>query len=106
MEGQVEITPTVEVAPSVSPTVEPTPTQIPVSLEMGDEIEKGGKFELASYLLMVGFLGASLYSIYYYRQALNKLNEKEDDSILKNEIGEIRYNLKKIMGKKYETKKA
>jgi hypothetical protein len=102
MEGQVEITPTVEVAPSVSPTVEPTPTQIPVSLEMGDEIEKGGKFELASYLLMVGFLGASLYSIYYYRQALNKLNEKSGDDVIKTELSEVKYNLKKLMGKKYE----
>jgi len=102
MEGQLEnVTPA-----NVESTTVETPiaenVKIPIALDNQEELEQGGKFELVSFLLVVGFLSASLYSIYYHRQALNKLNDSSSDDTIKREVREVKTNLKKLMGNKYE----
>ena len=98
MEGQIDNieTPIAETPPTVAET-----PSIPVALDNQEELEQGGKFELVSFLLVVGFLSASLYSIYYHRQALNKLSSNSGNEALKSEIREVKTNLQKLMGSKY-----
>lgn len=59
-------------------------------------------------LLVFGLLIAfSLYGITYYRKAIAKLNEdkKPNDDFLNlvDDVEEVRYNVKKALGKRYST---
>lgn len=54
--------------PIAEPTIEP-------SYSGGGFLEKIGEFKLVEYFTFALFISASVYSIYYHRQALNKLNE-------------------------------
>ena len=63
--------------------------------------EAGGEYSLVYYLTFALLLSASAYSIYYHRQALNKLMDDDNDE-LKREVREVKSNLKKLMGNKYE----
>jgi hypothetical protein len=59
-------------------------------------------------LLVFGLLIAfSVYGITYYRKAIAKLNEdqKPNDEFLNlvDDVEEVKYNVKKALGKKYST---
>jgi hypothetical protein len=59
-------------------------------------------------LLVFGLLIAfSIYGITYYRKAIAKLNEEkkpnEDFLNLVDDVEEVKYNVKRAMGKKYST---
>jgi hypothetical protein len=48
----------------------------------------------------------SVYGIFYYRKAIKKLDEQptaEEYENMSGDIDEVKYNLKKALGKKYET---
>ena len=48
----------------------------------------------------------SVYGIFYYRKAIKKLDEQptaEEYENMTGDIDEVKYNLKKALGKKYET---
>jgi hypothetical protein len=70
------------------------------SFEDGGELKSGRGFSLVYYLTFALLISASAYSIFYHRQALNKLNNDDSDE-LKNQILEVKNNLKKLMGKRY-----
>ena len=70
------------------------------NFEDGGELKSGGGFSLVYYLTFAFLISASAYSIFYHRQALNKLNNDDSDE-LKNQILEVKNNLKKLMGNKY-----
>ena len=73
----------------------------PSNFEEGGELKAGGEYSLVYYLTFALLLSASAYSIYYHRQALNKLMDDDNDE-LKREGREVKSNLKKLMGNKYE----
>jgi hypothetical protein len=77
-----------------------TPEATNSSFEDGGELKSGGGFSLVYYLTFALLISASAYSIFYYRQALNKLNDDDSDE-LKKQVLEVKNNLKKIMGNKY-----
>jgi len=48
----------------------------------------------------------SIYGIFYYRKAIKKLDEQPNADEFENmsgDIEEVKYNVKKALGKKYET---
>jgi len=71
------------------------------TFEEGGELKAGGDYSLVYYLTFALLLSASAYSIYYHRQALNKLMDDDNDE-LKKQVREVKMNLKKLMGNKYE----
>jgi hypothetical protein len=73
----------------------------PSSFEEGGELKSGGDYSLVYYLTFALLISASAYSIYYHRQAINKLMNDDSDE-LKRQIKEVKTNLKKLMGNKYE----
>jgi hypothetical protein len=75
MENQAPPTPTVE--PVATPTVEtPTPTPQPTNYESGGFVQKLADFKIVEYFTFALIIVASVYSIYYHKQALNKLSEE------------------------------
>jgi len=71
------------------------------TFEEGGELKSGGDYSLVYYLTFALLISASAYSIYYHRQALNKLMDDDNDE-LKRQVKEVKTNLKKLMGNKYE----
>lgn len=59
---------TPETTPVLTPIIEP-------SHESGGLMNKIGDFKIVEYITFALFISASIYSIYYHRQALNKINE-------------------------------
>ena len=108
MEAQVtapsmEATPT-SVAP---PTVESTPTPTP---EYADGGAMGsitsGKMNTKDIVISALLVVLSVYGIFYYRKAIKKLDEQpteEEFDNMSGDIDELKYNVKKALGKKYET---
>lgn len=55
------------------------------------------------YYLSFGLLiTASIYSIYYHRQALNELVNKSKEQQLIKDVNEVKKNLKKLLRSNYE----
>jgi hypothetical protein len=71
------------------------------NFEQGGELSGKGEYSLVYYLTFALLMSASAYSIYYHRQALNKLMNSDTDK-LKKAIREVKTNLKKLMGNKYD----
>lgn len=65
-------TPEIKV-PDAIPTTEIPPSSS--AYESGGVMNRIGDFKIVEYLMFALFMSASIYSIYYHRQALNKLNE-------------------------------
>ena len=101
----------VAVAPVAPVAVAPVATA-PVAQSGGGEdvFESMGSQKPMDFksLLVFGLLIAfSIYGITYYRKAIAKLNEekKPNDEFLNlvDDVEEVKYNVKKAMGKKYST---
>ena len=107
METEVAVPPIAPVAPVQA--VAPVQTVAPSG--GGDDVfESMGSQKPMDYksLLLFGLLIAfSIYGITYYRKAIAKLNEekKPNDEFLNlvDDVEEVKYNVKKAMGKKYST---
>lgn len=102
----------VSVAPVAPAPVAPAPVApAPVTPSGGgdDVFESMGAQKPMDYksLLVFGLLIAfSIYGITYYRKAIAKLNDdkpKEDFLNLVDDVEEVKYNVKKALGKKYTT---
>jgi hypothetical protein len=103
----------VAVAPVATAPVAPAPVATaPVAPSGGgdDVFESMGSQKPMDFksLLVFGLLIAfSVYGITYYRKAIAKLNEdqKPNDDFLNlvDDVEEVKYNVKKAMGKKYST---
>jgi hypothetical protein len=103
----------VAVAPVATAPVAPAPVATaPVAPSGGgdDVFESMGSQKPMDFksLLVFGLLIAfSVYGITYYRKAIAKLNEEKkpnDDFLnLVDDVEEVKYNVKKAMGKKYST---
>ena len=91
-------TPAVETPAVETPAVE-TPAE-PSILESGGETARS--FDLTFWVVTPLLIVASLYSIYYHRQALNKLHENDKEKDLQAQIDELKGNLKTLMGTKYK----
>jgi hypothetical protein len=103
----------VAVAPVATAPVAPAPVATaPVAPSGGgdDVFESMGSQKPMDFksLLVFGLLIAfSIYGITYYRKAIAKLNEEkkpnEDFLNLVDDVEEVKYNVKRAMGKKYST---
>jgi hypothetical protein len=103
----------VSVAPVAPAPVAPAPVApAPVAPSGGgdDVFESMGSQKPMDFksLLVFGLLIAfSVYGITYYRKAIAKLNEdqKPNDDFLNlvDDVEEVKYNVKKAMGKKYSS---
>jgi hypothetical protein len=108
MEGQT--TPPVEVsAPAPAPVVASTPAPtIETSYEDGGAMGSitSGKMNIKDIVISALLVTLSVYGIFYYRKAIKKLDEQPTADEFENmsgDIDEVKYNVKKALGKKYET---
>ena len=109
METDVAVAP-VSPAP-VAPVQAITPTYTVASSGGGDDVfESMGSqkpMDLKSLLVFGLLIAFSIYGITYYRKAIAKLNEesKPNDEFLNlvDDVDEVKYNVKKALGKKYST---
>ena len=108
MEGQT--TPPVEVStPAPAPIVETTPAPtVETSYSDGGAVGSitSGKMNIKDIVISALLITLSVYGIFYYRKAIKKLDEQPTADEFENmsgDIDEVKYNLKKALGKKYET---
>ena len=108
MEGQT--TPPVEVStPAPAPVAESTPAPtVETSYSDGGAMGSitSGKMNIKDIVISALLLTLSVYGIFYYRKAINKLDEQptaEEYENMSGDIDEVKYNVKKALGKKYET---
>jgi len=105
METEVAVAPVapVAVAPVAPAPVAPSGGGEDVFESMGSQKPMDFK-SLLVFGLLIAF---SIYGITYYRKAIAKLNEEKkpnDDFLnLVDDVEEVKYNVKKAMGKKYST---
>lgn len=106
MEGQT--TPPVEVS-TPAPVVETTPAPtVETSYSDGGAMGSitSGKMNIKDIVISALLVTLSIYGIFYYRKAIKKLDEQptaEEYENMNGDIDEVKYNLKKALGKKYET---
>ena len=110
MEGQntppvAEATP-VNTAPPVSVET-PAPT-IETSYSEGGAMGSitSGKMNIKDIVISALLITLSVYGIFYYRKAIKKLDEQptaDDFENMSGDIDEVKFNVKKALGKKYET---
>jgi hypothetical protein len=102
METEVSVAP-VAPAPVAPAPVAPSGGGDDVFESMGSQKPMDFK-SLLVFGLLIAF---SVYGITYYRKAIAKLNEdqKPNDDFLNlvDDVEEVKYNVKKAMGKKYST---
>lgn len=109
MEGQA--TPPVEATstPAPAPVVESTPAPtVETSYSDGGAMGSitSGKMNIKDIVISALLVTLSVYGIFYYRKAIKKLDEQptaEEYENMSGDIDEVKYNLKKALGKKYET---
>lgn len=112
MEAEVTVaTPTPTPAPAVAtPTPAPAPAATPASTPT---YEEGGAFEgkakgswkMVDILIMALWIVVPIYGIMYYRKAIKKLDEQpsaDEFDNMSGDIEEIKYNVQKALGKKYQ----
>ena len=110
MEGQ-GTTPPVEAtsAPAPAPVVESTPpATVETSYSEGGAMGSitSGKMNIKDIVISALLITLSIYGIFYYRKAIKKLDEQptaEEYDNMSGDIEEVKYNVKKALGKKYET---
>lgn len=106
MEGQT--TPPVEVS-TPAPVVESTPAPtVETSYSDGGALGSvtSGKMNIKDIVISALLITLSIYGIFYYRKANKKLDEQptaEEFENMSGDIDEVKYNLKKALGKRYET---
>jgi hypothetical protein len=107
METEVAVAPVAPAPVAVAPVA---PAPVAPSGGGDDVFESMGSQKPMDFksLLVFGLLIAfSVYGITYYRKAIAKLNEdqKPNDEFLNlvDDVEEVKYNVKKALGKKYST---
>jgi len=108
MEAEVSVAP-VATAPVAPAPVAPAP--VASTSGGGDDVfESMGSqkpMDLKSLLVFGLLIAFSIYGITYYRKAIAKLNDdkkpNEDFLNLVDDVEEVKYNVKKALGKKYST---
>lgn len=105
METEVAVAP---VAPVQA--VAPVQSVAPMSGGGDDVFENMGSqkpMDLKSLLLFGLLIAFSIYGITYYKKAIQKMNEekKPNDEFLNlvDDVEEVKYNVKKALGKRYST---
>jgi hypothetical protein len=101
----------VSTAPAPAPVETYTPAPVSSSSGGGDDVfENMGSQKPMDFksLLVFGLLIAfSIYGITYYRKAIAKLNDDKkptDDFLnLVDDVEEVKFNVKKALGKNYKT---
>jgi hypothetical protein len=109
MEGQA--TPPVEATstPAPAPVAESTPAPtVETSYSDGGAMGSitSGKMNIKDIVISALLVTLSVYGIFYYRKAIKKLDEQptaEEYENMSGDIDEVKYNVKKALGKKYET---
>ena len=110
MEGQTT-PPVAETAPAnTTPPISvetPAPT-VETSYSEGGAMGSitSGKMNIKDIVISALLITLSIYGIFYYRKAIKKLDEQptaEEYDNMSGDIEEVKYNLKKALGKKYET---
>ena len=108
MEGQT--TPPVEVStPAPAPVADSTPAPtVETSYSDGGAMGSitSGKMNIKDIVISALLVTLSVYGIFYYRKAIKKLDEQptaEEYENMSGDIDEVKYNVKKALGKKYET---
>jgi hypothetical protein len=99
-------------APATAPAPEvanvtyqaPAPTQ---QMETGGAMEAitKPKMNIKDIVISALLIGVTIYGIFYYRKAIKKLDEQpssEEYDNMSGDIEELKYNLQKALGKKYQ----
>lgn len=95
-------------APAPAPTVEtaPAPT-VETSFNQGGVSSLGiTKLKLVDYFVIGLYVALGISGLMYFSEARKKLKEQPNADEFENMSGdleEVKYNLKKALGKKYET---
>lgn len=90
--------PAVETPPPPAPEM---PTNTAQSFESGGLLPEKGNWKWVYFLTFGVIISASIYSIYYHRQALQKIDDNPSTSTTQKKIQELENNLKSILGSKY-----
>lgn len=97
-------TPPVASVETPAPTPAPEmPSDTAQSFESGGLLPDKGNWKWVYYLTFGVIVSASIYSIYYHRQALQKIDDNPSTSTTQKKIQELENNLKSILGSKYVT---
>lgn len=105
MEAPAPATP--EVAPAPAPVATPAPAPAP-QMESGgatDSIMKP-KMNVKDMVLSGILIVMAIYGIVYYRKAIKSLDETptlEEFDNMAGDVEEVKHNVKKALGKKYQT---
>jgi hypothetical protein len=109
MEGQTTPTPATPEVVVTTPSAEATVTS-PSSSSFSEGGALGsitsGKMNVKDIVISALLVVLSVYGIYYYRKALKKIEEQptaDELQDMSDDIEELKYNVKKAMGSKYET---
>ena len=94
-------------APEVANVTYQAPASTP-QMETGGAMETitKPKMNIKDIVISALLITLSVYGIFYYRKAIKKLDEQptaEEYENMSGDIDEVKYNLKKALGKKYET---
>lgn len=107
MEAPAPVTPEVASAPAPAPVATPAPAPAP-QMESGgatDSIMKP-KMNVKDMVLSGILIVMAIYGIVYYRKAIKSLDETptlEEFDNMAGDVEEVKHNVKKALGKKYQT---
>jgi len=107
MEAPAPATPEVASAPAPVSTPAPAPAPAP-QMESGGAMENIAKHKMNTKDIVISVLlvAVSIYGIVYYRKAIKSLDETptlEEFDNMAGDIEEVKINVKKALGKRYET---
>jgi len=107
MEAPAPATPEVASAPAPVATPAPAPAPAP-QMESGGAMENIAKHKMNTKDIVISVLlvAVSIYGIVYYRKAIKSLDETptlEEFDNMAGDIEEVKINVKKALGKRYET---
>ena len=108
MEAPAPATPEVASAPA------PAPAPAPVAVAPAPQMESGGatdsimkqKMNVKDMVLSGILIVMAIYGIVYYRKAIKSLDETptlEEFDNMAGDVEEVKHNVKKALGKKYQT---
>lgn len=92
-------------APAVAPAPAPAPTPMYEEGGATDSVAKP-KMNIKDIVISALLVALSIYGIFYYRKAIKKIDEQpsaEEFDNMSGDIEEVKFNLKKALGKKYQT---
>jgi hypothetical protein len=108
----METTPEIQ-APAPAPVAVEVPVQVQPPVQASTSFEDGGalenkapsKWKAVDILILSLWIVLPIYGILYYRKAIQKLDEQptvDEFDNMTGDIEEVKYNLQKALGKKYQ----